>query len=683
MVRSWCAAVVGLGCGVRGHGKRVSGMTMASRSRVAWLVVFIAATFLPSCSGVSDREADGPTEGRGDGVVARATEQHPRLMVRRGDLPRLRKRAETAAGKALLKQIRERIGEDHKHTARDDAVAHGFLYALTGEVRHAEAARKVVEAWIQQPAAGPQTGGRAAVAVMAWDLIHDSCDAEFNRRMVDAIEVNYARLRDIGGVRPNRSMASNFNARWRPALGLMALAVLNEPDANQIRAKEMLEFARGHVAGYLTRALGDGGWNAEGDHYTNWSLRSAMAFVHAWRNCMGEPLIEGQNLGNYLPVCTMRTVFRENGAFVPSLGVGMSGLYFHRGILAMGYPLVAKKYRPGVLWHWNRIRELSNRKVGRLCSMSPGSAVWEFLHYPVDGQAENPAEAFAKVWTDREKGVYFFRSEWTEAELAGQERLTVFHAKHPPTVGGWSGANAGVFRIYGLGYPWVVRGPGGKVGHWSTDNVVMTDDVPAAMGGGTRVVSPTTEFERARDGSGLVTVNMEGLYGRPATRCMAVDYSGRSGAEGLYVLRDQIEGDGEKTWQIWVAGDVRIEGNTFTVSREGTEASLRGTFLRPAEVELTKTSTKGLKVINPTDNSGRKTNNRVIGMHLWPNRWRKISYVIRATSKAEEFLAVMTLQDGNAPEIKTQGSGEGMRVQIGKQTVELTQDGISLDGMNE
>lgn len=651
--------------------------------RCAWLTVFVAAVFLSSCGELAERPARGSAGGRGDGAVAGVTEQHPRLMVRRRDLPRLRRRARSEGGAALLEQIRDRIGEDRKHTAGDDAVAHGFLYALTGEGRHARAARKVVEAWIEGPAAGPQTGGKAAVAVLAWDLIHEGCDAEFNRRMVRAIEANYARLRDIGGVRPNRSMASNFNARWRPALGLMALAVLNEPDANQVQAKAMLEFARRHVAGYLTRALGEGGWNAEGDHYTNWSLRSAMAFVHAWRNCMGKSLIEGDNLANYLPVCTMRTVFREKGAFVPSLGVGMSRLYFHRGILAMGYPLVAEKYRPGVLWHWDRIRALPDWKVGRLCSMSPGSAVWEFLHYPVDGQATNPAEVFPKVWVDREKGVYFFRSGWSEPKRAGQERLTVFQAKHPPTVGGWSAANAGVFRIYGLGYPWVVRGPGGKVGHWSTDNVVMTDDVPAATGGGTRIVAPTTSFESGRDGSGVITVNMEGLYGKTATRSMAVDYSGVCGAEGLYVVRDCIEGDGEKAWQIWVAGDVRIEGSTFTVSREGTDATLQGTFLRPAEVELTKTSTEGLKVINPTDNSGRKTNNRVIGMRLWPNRWRKISYVIRARSKAREFLVAMTLQGSDAPSVETHGSGDGLRVEIGKQTVELTEDGVSLDGISE
>ncbi len=185
------------------------------------------------------------------------------MLVSANQLPGLQIRAETAEGRQLLNLIRDRLGEDQKHTASDDAIAHGFLHLLTRDREHADAARQVIEQWIKHPDAGAQTGEKAAIAVLAWDLIHDACGLAFNKRMVQAIEANYQRVADIEGVRPNRSMASNFNARWRPALGLMALAVLNEPAADQEKAREMLAFAKEHAAGYLTPALGNGGWNTE------------------------------------------------------------------------------------------------------------------------------------------------------------------------------------------------------------------------------------------------------------------------------------------------------------------------------------------------------------------------------------------------------------------------------------
>ncbi len=88
-------------------------------------------------------------------------------------------------------------------------------------------------------------------------------------------------------------------------------------------------------------------------------------------------------------------------------------------------------------------------------------------------------------------------------------------------------------------------------------------------------------------------------------------------------------------------GKPSASGNTFTI--EGKDgATMKGTFLQPSAVTLTV------------------TNN-----------------TLRATG-GSEFLVVMTVQRGPAPEVKPAGDGSGAKVEVGRQTVLLHEGRITM-----
>ena len=78
--------------------------------------------------------------------------EHPRLLFRKGDVPEIRKRAETPEGKAIVKRLRFLLdgknGEtllppgQPEHTIGAFTIGHaagyGLLYQLTGEKKYAD-----------------------------------------------------------------------------------------------------------------------------------------------------------------------------------------------------------------------------------------------------------------------------------------------------------------------------------------------------------------------------------------------------------------------------------------------------------------------------------------------------------------------------------------------------------------
>ena len=164
----------------------------AGAMQAGFAVVIVAAALSAGAAAV----AAEPQAGEREAAELRL-QGHPRLVATKEMLPALRQRAQTPRGRALLEAIAGRIGKDHKHTTDDDAVAHGFLYRMTDEKAHLAAARQAIEQWIEQPGSGATTADRAAVALLAYDLIHDGCDADFRKRMHQAIEATCVRIRDI------------------------------------------------------------------------------------------------------------------------------------------------------------------------------------------------------------------------------------------------------------------------------------------------------------------------------------------------------------------------------------------------------------------------------------------------------------------------------------------------------
>jgi hypothetical protein len=173
------------------------------------------ATAIP-VAGTIAGQVEAPIPRVADFVLPVANE-HPRLLFRRSDLPRLRARAATPAGQAMLATLRRQLGGDAAlPTARQTAVAaygpgsrslpegaytlshalgHGLLWQLTGEHRHAELAREAVElaraglrdrdqryAWVR-PGGRLRAGWSYYLIAAAYDLCYDAWPAEYRQQL--------------------------------------------------------------------------------------------------------------------------------------------------------------------------------------------------------------------------------------------------------------------------------------------------------------------------------------------------------------------------------------------------------------------------------------------------------------------------------------------------------------------
>ena len=153
--------------------------------------------------------------------------EHPRLLIRRGDIPALRKKAQTAWGRKEIERLKSAGG-----SPSSKAAALGLLYVLTGDRSHAAQARKLVEEdthnwyhamYVHTPAV------RAVEGTIAYDLVHDTCDAAYRSRMADLFrrKLEYFYYPPVGGFNPND--VSNWSAMYRSGLGMAALGLLGDP----------------------------------------------------------------------------------------------------------------------------------------------------------------------------------------------------------------------------------------------------------------------------------------------------------------------------------------------------------------------------------------------------------------------------------------------------------------------
>jgi len=162
---------------------------------------------------------------------------------------------------------------------------------------------------------------------------------------------------------------------------------------------------------------------------------------------------------------------------------------------------------------------------------------------------------------------------------------------------------------------------------------------------------------RARSSAGIAALD---YYAKPVAenlidlgirhiRSFAADYSGASGAPGLFVVVDRVSGGGEKIWQMFPGGKATCQGNTFTIAagEDGRKATLKGTFVYPRDA---KVAGERFRFVDQSRGKPRE------------------AFAIRARS-SDSFFVVMTLQDGPAPEVRVTGKGLGATVAVGGQTI--------------
>ncbi len=581
--------------------------------------------------------------------------EHPRLIFRQSQLPALREKLKTPAGQAILAQLQKTLKDpvyDDGYVPNGGYHATGYclLSLLNQDQQAAETAWKLVDTSMQGRGRRilEQSPIVAGVA-LAYDLCYSAWDEERIKKVTRWLG-NQADLLLKGYSSKNgwnNTPWSNWNGRARGAAGLAALAVLDEPKTffgKPTDPQRLYQLAARNIGRYLAMAIGDHGWGTEGDHYTTEPLvLTIFPFLQAYQNVVGEDFGQDSHANWILPYYLTRTVV-SNG----KLGIAAYGRhrYYPGGTLfTMGLGTTPRQFLPGIFWFFDRYLGMEGDKSFGI--NSPQEAAFALAGYQENIVRKNPEEISDRVLVDQQKGFYVFRDRWQDEN----DFVASIHLKQQPLGQSWSSADVGSFRIWGLGGRWA--NPGTSKGGGKDENAIV---MPKARPWRS---SQPVFFQSQANGSGIVSLLTNSLWRKNSKppisikllRSFAVDYSGASGAPGLFVVVDKFIGAvdarefQDKTWVMNTEGTVKIAGQSFII--EATNgATMRGTFITPDPVQISVQKSK--------------TENRILA------------------TGGNDFFVIMTVQQGKAPDIKVSGTGLDTQVQIGKQTIYFQKDRIAL-----
>lgn len=536
-----------------------------------------------------------------EGHVACAPGEHPRLLLRKADLPALRAKAAAPTGKLLVAAL-------HRHlpAPRDDAAAvddlHGYrsagwalLWRLTGQRACAASAALEAQSALAAPATAPLRARARQLAglALAYDLCGDGLAEPLRRTVAGHLRRTagqFAALDPLPGDvgLPEGPWDYRF-ATIRAAAGLAALAVRGDlpGDAPAARANERTiaavdRWARRFLAAGIGRR-GGGTGNAGYDE----AVEIVLPFLQASRLAAGRDLAAGTG-AEWLGVWGMVT----GGAAFNRVGGAARG-----GWLALGLDAMPARFRPAARWQIDRCGiDVDNPLVGLVA----------VVNYPHEVAGAEPGKVLPDTLLDTHLGGYVFRGGWQRPR---DFVTTVSLACEPRPAAG----AAGSFAVFGLGREWIAR-PRLADGLFTwprrgDENVVRISRAPRS---GEKPLVPIAgsalaQVRANRPGVGCISLEQRHFAERPAgggaappralrrddvvdlhvRRVIGIDYSGASGAEGMFVFVDSVHGAGrrEKAWEIDVghlpADRVTIADNTFVVRPPGTDATMTGTVVFP------------------------------------------------------------------------------------------------------
>lgn len=189
----------------------------------------VAGTWTSPVTGKGDvtgRILPMPTAPR----PAPASGEHPRFLLRAGQIPTLKARAATPWGQSLVKHLDK---EAWSRSGR--AVGLGLLYRITGDKAYAKRAQELVlrdmdGGWWDVIGPIHDPPHKVMEAVYTWDLIHDACDADFQKRLLAKARGHMRFLDNFCDIdRGNGHPYSNWSAQYQTGVGMAALALLADP----------------------------------------------------------------------------------------------------------------------------------------------------------------------------------------------------------------------------------------------------------------------------------------------------------------------------------------------------------------------------------------------------------------------------------------------------------------------
>jgi hypothetical protein len=342
------------------------------------------------------------------GFTPPAPGEHPRLLLRKADVPALRERAATPEGKAIVARLKVLLGGGEAVPAERNtgksydspfdgkigsftlwhAAGFGALYQITGEAKYAALAKECCDlAWsgvrdrdsrycLYPPAEHMRSGPALSAMAMAYDLCYDGWDAayreSFAKRLMEwsgtcqkkggSVSLEILALRPLS---PNR-VSNHFGLQVGGA-GLCLLALKGDPGVDGAKVDQWQAGVFKAARKVLNEDFGEGGYF--GEHagpgvismtwtFTPWLRAERIAGGRDWLST--NPSAEWMTLrfpmqmvanGSQPRYCNP---FWATGPGDEAHGYGMEVVPqdggHHAAIFCQGFGAVRPEYRPALLW---------------------------------------------------------------------------------------------------------------------------------------------------------------------------------------------------------------------------------------------------------------------------------------------------------------------------------------------
>lgn len=386
-----------------------------------------------------DRPAKGQVTGtiRADvlpspvkGHLPLAAGEHPRLLFRKGDLPELKRRAQTPAGKAIVARLEEMLAPGHKEDLWD-TYGYGILYQLTGEKKWADAAaRNVTSAiadkieggrygWYSRDGGYLRVGPSVAAAAAAYDMCYEAWDEDFRthvaKKIQDRIWPRMAFSYDLSESDGQLNPRSNHYMNWNGGAGFAMLAIKGDPGTDPDISVRAHRLFRQRLKRGLQEGFGDHGWFWEGTYCGRFPTGGGLLqYMKALQVAEGEDYVTNCSQAQWLVSKWCFEVLR-NGGKIDTYQRLMYAREFGRGggsqggDFAQGFGVMLPSHVPAVLYFYNHILEPGEKTYDAL---GPKQAAYSLVNWPMEAIEKDPAEVFGHVLVDRAAGFYVFRSGW-------------------------------------------------------------------------------------------------------------------------------------------------------------------------------------------------------------------------------------------------------------------------------
>ncbi|MFW5859415.1 MAG: hypothetical protein ACOCYP_05270 [Planctomycetota bacterium] len=617
-----------------------------------------------------------------------APDEHPRLVVRRDDLPELRQKATTPLGRRAVDalvgfgQKGGGIGGIAAKRATWPAAALGFAYLLTGDEAHAHAAARQIETVVFDPAAA---GYRAQMVqdihyapfvlglALAYDACHPVWDAQLRARCVTEIARRCRELQRgiVDGRRMrgmNTAVWSNHNAIRVSCMGIGALAILGAEGTDAEWLETIIDRAAVDVRDYIRFGIGASGLGMEGHFYKHMTLeRGVMQFMRAHRLVRGARLTRAQTAHWYVA----GEFHARQLADDPPAGQGAT---FWATLFMTGPAAHMQVFRH----FWQEAGEPLGGGFTALHTLCVVPAV----------EAAAPTRAYPWWLPDERKGCEKFRP-FPRTEPDPQVLLNLKHdlrrSCHYERSGAWPSLEVTVFATrWLLGRPFPTlphapvannpfHGPHILRRHEPVARVAELDlDLARQY---FQVLSPEAEPERqlARQaGARELTVPNWGRlvydHGIAGTRSLVVDCSGESGAPLLIAWLDRLENVPEAEPEAAVEVDMGdIPPGLAALMRQNREPEPGSRLALNLNGELRD----AVVATGSRLRVGPATGANLAAWALHDGGWSDGAVTVAADHR---YLVVLSFQEGAAPTLELTGEPGAERIRIGARRLAVVDD---------